>query len=99
MICDACKRWPHTQKPDGCKGGTWCDCQHKHIERNESQTRENNVTEETAYKMVEADSPTLEEITAVEDDGSDSDEEDDETYEATNFVEADEDDEEAEGWS
>jgi hypothetical protein len=27
VICPDC-HIPHVGKPEGCKGGTWCDCQH-----------------------------------------------------------------------
>jgi hypothetical protein len=30
MVCQVCVAiGPHEGKPEGCKGGTWCDCQHR----------------------------------------------------------------------
>lgn len=31
MICTACRNKKH----DKCPGGTWCDCQHRHLPQNE----------------------------------------------------------------
>ncbi len=29
MVCSDCKSGPHEGQPKNCKGGTWCDCQHR----------------------------------------------------------------------
>lgn len=29
MVCSACKNLIHDKQPKDCKGGTWCDCQHR----------------------------------------------------------------------
>jgi hypothetical protein len=29
FVCPACKGVVHDGQPDGCQGGTWCDCGHR----------------------------------------------------------------------
>ncbi|GLV50672.1 hypothetical protein TBS_12450 [Thermobispora bispora] len=37
MICDACKERRHQD----CRGGTWCDCQHRRLDDRRPEPAEN----------------------------------------------------------
>jgi len=47
MVCPPCQKGPHNSKPKDCKGGTWCDCQHR------SDATQMNEESTTSSKLVD----------------------------------------------